>query len=75
MCMLQEGQDSADTDNADILVHPEDEVAWLLNLSLHDILRWKRTYIDSHCYLGCIDCVRLGSFKKVMHTLEGSSNP
>ena len=52
MCMLERGQDSADMDSANILVHPEDEVAWLLNLSLHDILRWKRTYIDSHCYLG-----------------------
>lgn len=34
---------------------------------LHDILRWKRTRIDTHCYLGWIDCVRLGLFKKVMH--------
>ena len=37
--MLERGQDSADMDSTNLLVHPEDEVAWLLNLSLHDILR------------------------------------
>jgi len=52
MSVLARGQDSADIDGADLLVHPEDEVAWLLNLSLCDISRWKRTYINSPPYLG-----------------------